>query len=217
MRRDLGIFAAYFAQFLKTRMAYRADFFAEVGATILGTAASLAFVLALFSRIDDLNGWHRDEILFIYGLSLVPYGIFAMVSWNLYEFGDHYIIEGNFDRVLLRRAHLGGIPVVVVGAPAQVEDRRQVLPLDHLLQIRRGLSRAIDISRIHHPEIPVEQGIPEDHDGGERQDQDDGQGRDEAPGPGPRPLDCDDLCQARESFPCLARLPARARRAPVSS
>jgi ABC-2 type transport system permease protein len=102
MRRDLGIFGAYFAQFLKTRMAYRADFFAEIGATVLGTAASLAFVLALFSRIDDLNGWHRNEILFVYGLSLVPYGIFAMVSWNLYEFGDHYIIEGNFDRVLLR-------------------------------------------------------------------------------------------------------------------
>ena len=102
MRRDLSIFGAYFAQFLKARLAYRADFFAEMGATVLGTAFSLAFVLVLFRPIEGLSGWGRDEILFIYGLSMVPYGLFGTVSWNLYEFGDRYIIEGNFDRVLLR-------------------------------------------------------------------------------------------------------------------
>ena len=100
--RAPGIFAAYFAQFLKARMAYRADFFAEVAATGLRTLASLVFVFVLFVPIDQLRGWNRDEILFIYGLSMIPYGMFAMVSWNLYDFGDKYIIEGHFDRVLLR-------------------------------------------------------------------------------------------------------------------
>ncbi len=102
MGRDLSIFGAYFAQFLKARMAYRADFFAEVAATAARSATSLVFVLALFVPIDALHGWTRDEILFIYGFSMIPYGIFAMVSWNLYDFGDHYVIEGHFDRVLLR-------------------------------------------------------------------------------------------------------------------
>ena len=102
LHRDASVFAAYFAQFLKARMAYRADFFADLFATGLGTAASLLFVFVLFVPIDSLAGWQRDEILFIYGLSLIPYGLFSAVSWNLYDFGDHYIIEGNFDRVLLR-------------------------------------------------------------------------------------------------------------------
>lgn len=102
MRRDLAIYGAYFAQFLKARLAYRADFFAEVIATAARTAASLAFVLVLFVPIRSLHGWERNEILFIYGFSMIPYGMFATVSWNLYQFGDHYVIEGNFDRVLLR-------------------------------------------------------------------------------------------------------------------
>lgn len=102
VRHDLSIYAAYFARFLKARMAYRADFFADVFATALGTTASLLFVFILFVPIDVIAGWKRDEILFIYGLSLIPYGLYSTISWNLYEFGDRYIIEGNFDRVLLR-------------------------------------------------------------------------------------------------------------------
>lgn len=102
LRRDLSIYGAYFARFLKARMAYRADFFADVFATALGTAASLLFVFILFVPIDRIASWQRDEILFIYGLALIPYGLFSTVSWNLYDFGDQYIIQGNFDRVLLR-------------------------------------------------------------------------------------------------------------------
>ena len=74
----------------------------QIGATLIGTGFSLLFVLVLFTPIDSISGWGRNEILFIYGLSLIPNGLYGMVSWNMYEFGDKYIIEGNFDRVLLR-------------------------------------------------------------------------------------------------------------------
>ena len=86
--RTLAIYGAYFAQFLKARMAYRADFFAEIFATALGSAASLAFVFVLFVPIDAIGGWSRDEILFVYGMSMIPYGLFATISWNLFDFGD---------------------------------------------------------------------------------------------------------------------------------
>lgn len=105
MRRDLAIYGAYFAQFLKARLAYRADFATEVLATLLGSAAALLFVFVLFVPIDSLAGWRREEILFVYGLSMIPYGLFSTVSWNLYDFGDKYVIEGHFDRVLLRPAN----------------------------------------------------------------------------------------------------------------
>lgn len=100
--RALRIYAALFAQMLKIRLAYRGDFLADLVATALGGLASLFFVLLVFANVEEIAGWSRDEILLIAGLSMMSYGLFATVSWNLFEFGDRYIIEGRFDRVLLR-------------------------------------------------------------------------------------------------------------------
>ncbi|MBN2490185.1 MAG: ABC-2 family transporter protein [Planctomycetes bacterium] len=102
MRRVLSLYTGFFVQSLKARLAYRADFLSELFASLLATAAGILFVVLLFHRIPDLGGWRREEVLFLYGLSLVPYGIFNIFSINLYEFADRYIIEGRFDRLLLR-------------------------------------------------------------------------------------------------------------------
>jgi ABC-2 type transport system permease protein len=102
LKRHLRLFLLYFAQYAKVRLAYKADFiiafFSSMAATVLG----FGFVLVLFSKIPKLQDWSFYEILFLYGFSLIPLGIFNVVSWNLYEFGDIYIIQGRFDRILLR-------------------------------------------------------------------------------------------------------------------
>jgi ABC-2 type transport system permease protein len=99
------ILAQYFAQYVKTRMAYKADFLIASIANILATIAGYGFVLVLFSRIPQLKGWKFEEVLFIYGFSLIPMGLFNVVSLNLYDFGEIYIVEGKFDRILLRPIH----------------------------------------------------------------------------------------------------------------
>ena len=83
-------------------MAYKSDFFVACLTSIVATVAGYGFVVILFRRIPHLQGWSFEEILFIYGFSLIPMGLFNIISLNLYEFGDTYIIEGKFDRVLLR-------------------------------------------------------------------------------------------------------------------
>ncbi len=102
MKRHLRLFGLYFAQYAKVRLAYKADFiiafFSSMAATVLG----FGFVLVLFTKIPKLQDWSFYEILFLYGFSLIPLGFFNVVSWNLYEFGDIYIIEGRFDRIMLR-------------------------------------------------------------------------------------------------------------------
>jgi ABC-2 type transport system permease protein len=100
--RTARIYLALFAQMLKVRLAYRGDFLADLFATALGGLASLFFALLFFVRVSELAGWRRDEVLVVTGLVMMSYGLFATVSWNLFEFGDRYIIEGRFDRVLLR-------------------------------------------------------------------------------------------------------------------
>lgn len=102
MRKLIILFWQYLGQYTKTRLAYKADFLIACLSSVLASLAGYGFVLVLFTRIPHLKGWSFEEVLFIYGFSLIPMGLFNIVSLNLYEFGDAYIVEGKFDRVLLR-------------------------------------------------------------------------------------------------------------------
>ena len=102
MRRYLGLFFDYLTQYTKVRVSYRGDFFISVATSFAATVSAFGFVFVLFKNIPRLSGWRFEEVMFLYGYSLIPFGLFNVVSMNLYEFGNTYIIEGKFDRVLLR-------------------------------------------------------------------------------------------------------------------
>jgi ABC-2 type transport system permease protein len=105
MKRHVRLFALYFAQYAKVRLEYKADFFIAFFSSMAATVLGFGFVLVLFTKIPKLQDWSFYEILFLYGFSLIPLGFFNVVSWNLYQFGDIYIIQGRFDRILLRPVH----------------------------------------------------------------------------------------------------------------
>lgn len=100
--RQAAIFLAYFAQFIKSRLAYRVDFLVDMTANLVSLGVQLLVLSAVFSKVESLRGWSYDQVLFIYGFSLLPLGLFNLVSVNLYGFSEQYIIEGDFDRILLR-------------------------------------------------------------------------------------------------------------------
>jgi ABC-2 type transport system permease protein len=102
MARLASIFVHYFGQYLKSRLAYKGDFFIAVLTSFSATVASFGFLYILFHRVNSLQGWKFDELIFIYGFSLTCLGFFNVLSLNLYEFGERYIMEGRFDQVLLR-------------------------------------------------------------------------------------------------------------------
>src|ERR1700679_1625921 len=102
MQRHVFLFFDYFTQYAKVRVSYRGDFFISLGTSFAATIFGLGFVVILFEKATQLAGWRFEEVLFLYGFSLIPYGIFNIVSMNLYDFGNNFIIEGKFDRVLLR-------------------------------------------------------------------------------------------------------------------
>ncbi len=100
--RQGRIFVWYFAQFVKMRLAYRTDFVIDALAVMFSALVQLAVLLTLFNKVEALKGWSFEQVLFIYGFSLVPLGLFNLCAVNLYRFADAFIIEGRFDRVLLR-------------------------------------------------------------------------------------------------------------------
>ena len=102
LRRHAMLLGAYFAQYAKVRVSYRGDFFVSLATSMAATAFSLGFVWLIFQRVPRLANWRLEEVVFLYGFSLIPFGLFNVFSINLYEFGATYIMEGKFDRVLLR-------------------------------------------------------------------------------------------------------------------
>ena len=100
--RTLALVWHYFVQYSKVRLAYRTDFLVSVVTTLLGTFAGIAAVWLMFRRAPAIQGWSFDEILFLYGFGLLPLALFNLLSINLYFFSEVYIVQGKFDRILLR-------------------------------------------------------------------------------------------------------------------
>ena len=101
-RKDLGLLGEYFAQYLKVRVSYRGDFLIGLVTSFAATVLSFGFIWILFKKTSTLANWSFGDILFLYGFALIPYGIFNVLSPNLYDFGSEFIMEGKFDRVLIR-------------------------------------------------------------------------------------------------------------------
>ncbi len=100
--RHCMLFGEYFSQYAKMRMEYRGDFVVSTLTSFAATIFGLCFVLVLFNKAPSLAGWTEPEEIFLYGFSLLPAGTFNIISLNMYDFGNNYIIEGKFDRVMLR-------------------------------------------------------------------------------------------------------------------
>ncbi|KON89682.1 ABC transporter permease [Sporosarcina globispora] len=100
----IAIFFQYVAQYMKTRMQYRADLFVEIFSDLLFQAVNLIFILVVFGHTNLLGGWTRDEIIFIYGFFLVPYALFSSF-FNIWDFNERYIVKGELDRILTRPIH----------------------------------------------------------------------------------------------------------------
>ncbi len=102
MRRYFELFGQYFVQYAKVRLGYRMDFLISIVTTVLASACGLAAVWLIFARAPKIAGWSFQEILLLYGFSLLPMSLFNMISINLYWFSDAYIVMGKFDQVLTR-------------------------------------------------------------------------------------------------------------------
>ncbi|MCR8643037.1 ABC-2 family transporter protein [Paenibacillus sp. N1-5-1-14] len=100
----INLATGYLKNYIKTKLTYRADFWIEVLSDLLFNGLNLLFILIVFNQTDSLGGWNREQILFIYGFFMIPYGLFSAL-FNLYGFSERYIVKGEMDRILTRPAY----------------------------------------------------------------------------------------------------------------
>ncbi len=86
---------------LKGMLQYRADFLTGAIGVIVSNGARLLTIGVLLTRFFDLAGWTIWEIVFLYGFWMAGNSIYSLLFFHVVSLED-YIVEGTFDRFLLR-------------------------------------------------------------------------------------------------------------------
>lgn len=102
LKRYGRLYRVLASQFLKTILQSRADFLIGLFGFFFTQIAGIAFLYLVFEQIPDLQGWTLDELIFIYGFAQLPRGIDHLLTDNLWMLSYWLVIDGDFDRYMLR-------------------------------------------------------------------------------------------------------------------
>lgn len=100
--RLLKLYRIFIAQRLKSMMEYRVDFLTGAASFLVNQLTNILFIHILFGQIPVLDGYLYNEILFIYGFSLVPKGLDHLCTDNLWKVAWFIVQKGDFDKYLTR-------------------------------------------------------------------------------------------------------------------
>ncbi len=111
MGRILRLHYIFIKQDLKKLMEYKVDFLLGAIGFVLTQAVQILFLGIIFNSIPALfyvvdgkvvDSWSFEEVLFIYGFSLIPKGIDHLLYDNLWRLGYWIVDKGDFDKYLTR-------------------------------------------------------------------------------------------------------------------
>ena len=111
MKRILKLHGIFIRQDLKKIMEYKVDFLLGAFGFLLTQAVQIFCLGIIFASIPALvykeggvvvDSWCFNEVLFVYGFSLIPKGIDHLFFDNLWGLGYWIVDKGDFDKYLTR-------------------------------------------------------------------------------------------------------------------
>lgn len=102
IKRLFRMHRIFVAQELKRMMEYKGDFIVGVIGFLMAQCSNLLFLWIIFNNIPSLMGWSLNEVVFIYGFSLIPKGVDHLFFDNLWSIGHFTVRKGDFDKYLTR-------------------------------------------------------------------------------------------------------------------
>ena len=102
MRRYFRLHRIFIAQYLKRLMEYKTDFLLGAIGMLMSEGIQILCIGIIFSGIPSLRGWSFDEVLYIYGFSLIAKSVDHLFFDNLWMVGYRIIRKGEFDKYLTR-------------------------------------------------------------------------------------------------------------------
>lgn len=108
MKKVLHNITIYFSLFiasLKEMLIYRLDCIVGIFSQLLTQVVELIFLYITFQNTEILAGWNFNQVLLLYGITMLSVGIADTTFDALYEIGPKYIKNGELDKILLRPVH----------------------------------------------------------------------------------------------------------------
>lgn len=102
IKRYLRLYRVLIVQFFKMILQSKVDFFMGLLGFFFTQIFGIVFLFLVFRQIPDLNGWTLDQLIFIYGFAQIPRGIDHLFTDNIWMVAWWYVVNGEFDRYMLR-------------------------------------------------------------------------------------------------------------------
>jgi ABC-2 type transport system permease protein len=96
-----SVYRLILASRLRSQLAYPVSFALDAGAQALAQAVELVVILLVFGQVRTLAGFSRDEVLLLYGLSGISFGLADLAVGQLDDL-PRWIRTGEFDVLLTR-------------------------------------------------------------------------------------------------------------------
>ena len=87
--------------YVRSRLQYRLSFCFMCVAIIAGEACLIGLLGVLFTKFRTVNGWVLPDIMFLYSLGTLAFGVMKMLGNQLDDF-DRYVVRGDLDTVLIK-------------------------------------------------------------------------------------------------------------------
>lgn len=102
IKRYWRLYRVLIKQFFKVIMQSKVDFFIGLLGFLMTQATGIIFLYLIFQQIPSLQGWTLDQLIFIYGFAQIPRGIDHLLTDNIWLVAYRLVINGEFDRYMLR-------------------------------------------------------------------------------------------------------------------
>ncbi len=94
---------------IQNELQYRANFFVQLGQSLIALATGLVGLWLVFSHTSDLNGWTQPELLIVMGIFILMGGVInAFIQPNMTRLLDD-IQQGTLDFALTKPADAQGL------------------------------------------------------------------------------------------------------------
>lgn len=97
----LQLFGKYIAMLIKTEFQYRANAFFAASGVFVRESVNVIVMVFLLVKFGNINGWNLDEMLFLYSLIFLSYGLLVGLFAGVRDFPE-MIQRGTLDMYLTR-------------------------------------------------------------------------------------------------------------------